>query len=217
MAENSGVGMTSDRTRLRMVKRLEEAGIKNPAVLSALERVPRHKFIDEALDSRAYELMSLPIGYGQTISHPFIVGRLCEHIFQELPLQRVLEIGSGCGYQAAVLSQISNEVFSVERNINLLSEARIRLRKMGYRNVHLRHADGYSGLKKMAPFDAIIVTAAAEFVPDILISQLKDGASLVMPVGTDSQELIKIKRNGDNTDKESHEKVKFVPLLKGLS
>ncbi len=216
MNPNTGLGMTSDRTRLRMVEMLRDHGIKSEKVLLALNKVPRHLFVDEALASRAYELVSLPIGFGQTISHPFMVARLCEHIIGDIKLDRVLEIGSGCGYQAAVLSHMATEVFSIERNVQLVSKARIRLRKMGYRSVRLRHADGRDGLLDKAPFSAIIGTAAASEVPSALIEQLVDGGSLVLPIGNESQELIKVTRNGDSFKERTFEKVKFVPLLYGL-
>jgi len=213
---SKGQGMTSDRTRSRMVEKLREEGIKNESVLSALESIPRHMFVDEALNTRSYEMVSLPIGYGQTISHPFIVARLCEHVLSKNTLYRVLEIGSGCGYQAAILSQLANQVFSIERNLNLLNSARIRLKKMGFRNVLLRHGDGYQGYEASSPYDAIVVTAAAEFVPNALINQLKSGGILVMPIGGDNQQLVKIMKTETGIEKKSFEKVKFVPMLSGL-
>ena len=217
MNSDVGLGMTSDRTRLRMVESLREQGIRDEEVLLALNKVPRHLFVDEALASRAYELVSLPIGFGQTISHPFMVARLCEHIMGDVQLDRVLEIGSGCGYQAAILSHIANEVISIDRNARLLSSARIRLKKMGYRGVRFRHADGWQGLSEEAPFSAIIVTAAAPEVPEALFGQLTNGGSLVLPIGVDSQKLIKFTRLGDSFTEQTLEGVKFVPLLHGLA
>ncbi len=214
---SKGQGMTSDRTRSRMVERLREEGIKNESVLSALELIPRHMFVDEALNTRSYEMVSLPIGYGQTISHPFIVARLCEHVLSKNTLCRVLEIGSGCGYQAAILSQLANQVFSIERNLSLLNSARIRLKKLGFRNVLLRHGDGYHGYEANSPYDAIVVTAAAEFVPNALINQLKSGGILVMPIGRGNQQLVKIMKTETGIEKKFFEKVKFVPMLSGLS
>ena len=158
---HSGIGMTSKRTRQRMVERLRAAGIVDEVVLSAMLEVPRHLFVDEALASRAYEDVSLPIGFGQTISHPYIVARLCEIARNGRTLERVLEVGTGCGYQAAVLSRIAKEVYSVERVAPLLSRARVQLRELRYGNVRVKHTDGQFGLEAAAPFDAIVMAAAA--------------------------------------------------------
>ncbi|NIO41870.1 MAG: protein-L-isoaspartate(D-aspartate) O-methyltransferase, partial [Burkholderiales bacterium] len=169
---HSGIGMTSQRTRQRMVERLRDAGIKDQEVLSAMIEVPRHVFVDEALASRAYEDVSLPIGFGQTISHPYTVARVCEIARNDRALGRVLEIGTGCGYQAAVLSRIAREVYSLERVAPLLSRARVRLRELRYRNVRVKHADGQHGFELAAPFDAIVMAAATTQVPDALTKQL---------------------------------------------
>ena len=214
---HSGIGMTSQRTRQRMVERLREAGIKDELVLSAMLEVPRHLFVDEALATRAYEDVSLPIGFGQTISHPHTVARLCEIVRNGRNLNRVLEIGTGCGYQAAVLSRIAKQVFSVERVAPLLSRARLRLRELRCNNVRVRHADGHHGLEMAAPFDAIVMAAAAPAVPQALTDQLEVDGRLVLPVGTDQQRLLVITRREDGLEEELLDDVNFVPLLAGLA
>ena len=214
---HSGIGMTSQRTRQRMVERLREAGIKDELVLSAMLEVPRHLFVDEALATRAYEDVSLPIGFGQTISHPHTVARLCEIVRNGRNLNRVLEIGTGCGYQAAVLSRIAKQVFSVERVAPLLSRARLRLRELRCNNVRVRHADGHHGLEMAAPFDAIVMAAAAPAVPQALTDQLGVDGRLVLPVGTDQQRLLVITRREDGLEEELLDDVNFVPLLAGLA
>tara|TARA_Y100001978_G_C23633815_1_gene404789 strand:- start:290 stop:943 length:654 start_codon:yes stop_codon:yes gene_type:complete len=215
MTNSSGLGMTSDRTRLRMVSKIKSEGISNRFVLSALESVPRHLFVDEAMNSRSYDMVSLPIGYGQTISHPYIVARLCELALPTIPVHRVLDVGTGCGYQAAVLSKLAGEVFSIERNLNLLTGARVRLKKMGFDNIRVRHGDGFVGLGEMAPFDAIIVAAAAEEIPLSLTRQLKEGGVLVIPIGKNVQKLTTITRENSDSTIKTFEEVKFVPLLSG--
>ena len=214
---HSGIGMTSQRTRQRMVERLREAGIKDELVLSAMLEVPRHLFVDEALATRAYEDVSLPIGFGQTISHPHTVARLCEIVRNGRNLNRVLEIGTGCGYQAAVLSRIAKQVFSVERVAPLLSRARLRLRELRCNNVRVRHADGHHGLEMAAPFDAIVMAAAAPAVPQALTDQLEVDGRLVLPVGTDQQRLQVITRREGGLEEELLDDVNFVPLLAGLA
>ncbi|HUU73002.1 MAG TPA: protein-L-isoaspartate(D-aspartate) O-methyltransferase [Burkholderiales bacterium] len=214
---HSGIGMTSQRTRQRMVERLREAGIGDEVVLSAMLEVPRHLFVDEALATRAYEDVSLPIGFGQTISHPHTVARLCEIARDGRTLGRVLEIGTGCGYQAAVLSRFAKEVYSVERVAPLLSRARVRLREIRYVNVRVKHADGQHGLEIVAPFDAIVMAAAATRVPEALTDQLSVGGRLVLPIGTDQQRLLVITRTADGLQEELLDDVNFVPLLAGLA
>ncbi|MGD8478328.1 MAG: protein-L-isoaspartate(D-aspartate) O-methyltransferase [Burkholderiales bacterium] len=214
---HSGIGMTSKRTRQRMVERLRAAGIRDEMVLSAMLEVPRHLFVDEALASRAYEDVSLPIGFGQTISHPYIVARLCEIARNGHSLNRVLEIGTGCGYQAAVLSRIAKEVYSVERVAPLLSKARVRLREIRYRNVRVKHADGHHGLEQVAPFDAIVMTAASAQVPEALASQLSIGGRLILPMGTDQQRLLSVTRTENALVEELLDEVNFVPLLAGTT
>jgi protein-L-isoaspartate(D-aspartate) O-methyltransferase len=214
---HSGIGMTSQRTRQRMVERLREAGIRDEVVLSAMLEVPRHLFVDEALASRAYEDVSLPIGFGQTISHPYTVARLCEIVRDGRTLGRVLEVGTGCGYQAAVLSRFAREVYSVERVAPLLSRARIRLREIRCHNVRVKHADGQHGLEIVAPFDAIVMAAAAARVPEALTDQLSEGGRLVLPIGTDQQRLMVVTRTASGLHEEILDDVNFVPLLSGLS
>ena len=216
-SRHSGIGMTSKRTRQRMVERLREAGIEDEAVLSAMLEVPRHLFVDEALATRAYEDVSLPIGFGQTISHPYTVARLCEIARGGRTLGRVLEVGTGCGYQAAVLSRIAKEVYSVERVAPLLSGARLRLREIRYRNVRVKHADGQYGLEQVAPFDAIVMAAAAAQVPDALSGQLSIGGRLVLPIGIDRQRLVAVTRTEGGLVEELLDEVNFVPMLPGVT
>jgi len=209
--------MTSKRTRQRMVERLRAAGIKDEAVLSAMLEVPRHLFVDEALATRAYEDVSLPIGFGQTISHPYTVARLCEIVRDGRALGRVLEVGTGCGYQAAVLSRLAKEVYSVERIAPLLSRARVRLREINFRNIRVKHADGQHGLKEVAPFDAIVMAAAAARTPDALTDQLATGGRLVLPLGTGEQRLLVVTRTESGLEQETLDEVNFVPLLAGVA
>jgi protein-L-isoaspartate(D-aspartate) O-methyltransferase len=212
-----GIGMTSQRTRDRMVQRLREQGIKDEVVLGAMNAIPRHIFVDEALSIRAYEDVSLPIGYGQTISQPYIVARMTEILRCGRPLGRVLEIGTGCGYQTAVLSKVAQEVYSVERISPLLMKARANLRELRTRNVKVKHADGHYGLPDIAPFDGIIVTAGATHIPNELMGQLAIGGRMVIPVGTQEQTLILVERLAEEFRQTKLEAVKFVPLLGGTS
>ena len=209
--------MTSLRTRERMLSRLREQGIKDEVVLSAMGEIPRHIFIDEALSTRAYEDVSLPIGYSQTISQPYIVARMTEILRNGKPLNKVLEIGTGCGYQTAILSRVAKEVLSLERIRPLVMKARGHLRTLKCNNVKLDHADGSIGLSEFAPFDGIIVTAAASHVPEELLAQLAIGGRLVIPVGTNSQVLMLIERQAKEYVQTKLEAVKFVPLLGGVS
>ncbi|MDO9365078.1 MAG: protein-L-isoaspartate(D-aspartate) O-methyltransferase [Methylotenera sp.] len=210
--------MTSLRTRERMLTRLREQGIKDEVVLSAISAIPRHIFVDEALSIRAYEDVSLPIGFGQTISQPYIVARMSELLRNGQPLQKILEIGTGCGYQTAVLSKIAKEVYSVERIRPLVMKARDHLRKLKCINVKLDHADGNMGLPQLAPFDAIMVTAAASHIPQDLLDQLAIGGRLVIPVGTDEQVLYLVEHISQTEYRQTKlEPVKFVPLLGGTS
>ena len=214
---HSGIGMTSRRTRQRMVERMRAAGIGDEMVLSAMLEVPRHLFVDEALATRAYEDVSLPIGFGQTISHPYTVARLCEIVRTGRNLERVLEVGTGCGYQAAVLSRLAKEVYSVERIAPLLSRARVRLREIGFRNIRVKHADGHHGLEKAAPFDAIVMAAATARTPEALTAQLAVGGRLVLPLGTAEQRLLVVTRTESGFEQETLDEVNFVPLLAGIS
>ena len=216
-----GIGMTSLRTRERMLVRLREQGIKDEVVLSAMAEIPRHIFVDEALSIRAYEDVSLPIGFGQTISQPYIVARMTEILRNGKSLNKVLEIGTGCGYQTAILSKIASEVLSLERIRPLVMKARSNLRTLKCTNVKLDHADGSDGLAEFAPFDGIIVTAAASHVPQELLAQLAIGGRMVIPIGTATQVLYLIERTSNPLSKEyiqsKLEPVKFVPLLGGVS
>jgi protein-L-isoaspartate(D-aspartate) O-methyltransferase len=210
--------MTSLRTRERMLVRLREQGIKDEVVLSAISAIPRHIFVDEALSIRAYEDVSLPIGFGQTISQPYIVARMSELLRNGKALQKVLEIGTGCGYQTAVLSRLAKEVYSVERIRPLVMKARGHLRELKCINVKLDHADGNMGLAQLAPFDAIIVTAAASHIPQDLLDQLAIHGRLIIPVGTDEQILYLVERLTTLDYRHTKlEAVKFVPLLGGTS
>ncbi|MCG8613097.1 MAG: protein-L-isoaspartate(D-aspartate) O-methyltransferase [Pseudomonadales bacterium] len=209
-----GIGMTSQRTRLRLINRLKESGIRTQDVLEAMANTPRHIFLDEALAHRAYEDTALPIGYNQTLSQPYIVAKMTELTLENDP-QRILEIGTGSGYQTSILAQLAKEVYSVERIKPLQEKARQRFVAMGLRNIRLRHADGGMGWPEAAPFHAIIVTAAPEDVPRELLSQLADGGRLVIPVGGQSQQLMVMTRTGNEFSKRIVEAVRFVPLVEG--
>lgn len=216
-----GVGMTSRRTRNRLVGRLRKAGIADERVLDAIASVPRHIFVDEALAHRAYEDSALPIGHGQTISQPYVVAAMTAAVLGEGTgnggPRRVLEIGTGCGYQTAILASLVERVFTMERIGSLLERARDRLGALGIRNVRFRHADGNLGWREEAPFDAVLVTAGATHVPDAVIEQVADGATLVIPVGNgDVQELKRLERVGDAWRQETLEHVRFVPMLRGV-
>ncbi len=210
-----GIGMTSQRTRDRMVERLRSQGIADEAVLAAMGHVPRHLFVEEAIASRAYEDTALPIGFEQTISQPFIVARMLEVMRGGRELGRVLEVGTGCGYQAAVLAALAREVYSVERIAALLEKARSNLRPLRIANLRLVHSDGARGLPEAAPFDGVILAAAAARVPAALLEQLAAGGRLVAPVGIGEQELVLIERTKDGLREERLDAVKFVPLRGG--
>ncbi len=215
---HSGIGMTSDRTRARMVERLRERGIRDESVLAAMEWVPRHLFVSEALSIRAYEDTALPIGMGQTISHPFSVARMLEVLRNGREMQRVLEVGGGCGYQAAVLSRLAKEVYSIERISTLLGPARKLIRELRLPNVKLKHGDGHLGLPELAPFDGIVLAAAAAAAPAALLAQLADGGRLVMPRGAgENQTMVLIEREQDQYRETLLEMVHFVPMLPGVA
>ena len=215
---HNGIGMTSARTRERLVARLREQGIANPEVLERIRSVPRHVFVDEALASRAYEDTALPIGHGQTISQPYIVARMTQSLVEAGKPRKVLEVGTGCGYQTAVLAPLVTTLYSVERIAALQQRARKVLRDLRIGNVHMKHGDGFEGWAAYAPFDGIIVAAASYAVPPALVEQLADGGRLVIPVGTDrEQQLLRITRRGERLEKESLGPVTFVPLLQGLA
>ncbi|MHB1677919.1 MAG: protein-L-isoaspartate(D-aspartate) O-methyltransferase [Sulfuriferula sp.] len=216
--KHSGIGMTSDRTRTRMIERLREQGIKDIDVLSAMLQVPRHLFVGEVLAPRAYEDTALPIGFGQTISHPYSVARMVEVLRYGKEMRRVLEIGAGCGYQAAVLAKLAREVYSVERIAALLGQARRTIRELRITNIKLKHGDGNAGLAELAPFDGIILAAAAEQPPPALLAQLADGGRMVLPCGVgESQRMLLIERQGDAYHEHILEMVHFVPLLPGVA
>lgn len=215
----SGVGMTSQRTRDRMADRLRDRGIVNENVVETMAQVPRHLFVDEAMATRAYEDASLPIGEGQTISQPYAVARMTELLLEDGPRKRVLEVGTGSGYQAAVLSQLVDSVFTVERIKNLHNKARERFKALDYRNVHARYTDGSWGWASHGPYDGIIVTAAPRNVPEPLYEQLAVGGRMVVPVGKkfQQQSLLLITRTASGFEEESLADVKFVPFLSGKS
>ena len=208
--------MTSQRTRTRMVERLREKGIRSEAVLAAMAAVPRHIFVEEALASRAYEDTALPLGMGQTISQPYIVARMIELLLNGRPgIGKTLEIGAGCGYQAAVLAQLSKEVYAVERIGPLLEKAKANMRTLQQFNVRLKHADGMLGLPEAGPFDSIIVAAAGLNIPPTLLAQLAPGGRLVLPVGGSEQYLSLIERSPQGYTETRLDAVRFVPLLSG--
>ena len=213
--QHAGIGMTSARTRGRMIERLRAEGIRDEAVLAAIGNVPRHLFVDEALSGRAYDDVALPINYGQTISQPYIVARMIEVLRNGKQLGRVLEIGTGCGYQAAVLAQVAKEVYSVERIQPLYERARKLLRELKVRNVILRYADGAAGLPDVAPFDGIIMACAAPALLAELKEQLAIGGRMVLPIGTAEQFLYLIERTEQGFRETRLDAVKFVPLLTG--
>lgn len=213
-----GIGMTSRRTRERMVARLREQGIKNQAVLEIMLETPRHIFLEEALTSRAYDDMPLPIGFNQTISQPWIVARMTELLLARGPLEKVLEVGTGSGYQTAVLAQLVKTVYTVERIYPLQQRARRCLRELNLRNVRMKHCDGNMGWEDYAPYDGIIVTAAPSEVPEALVEQLALGGTLVIPVGDGrGQTLQRITRTDTGSVVENITSVVFVPLLAGIT
>ena len=212
---HKGIGMTSPRTRARMIERLRDQGIVDEVVLAAMNAVPRHMFIEEAISHLAYDDNSLPIGYAQTISQPYIVARMIEVLRNGKHLSRVLEVGTGCGYQAAVLAQVSNEVYSVERILPLHERALSTLKELDIHNVKASYADGGLGLPAIAPFDGIIMAAAATHIPQPLLDQLAVGGRMVLPLGAQEQTLLLIERDAQGYKETRMEPVKFVPLLMG--
>lgn len=213
----SGIGMTSLRTRDRLVQRLREQGIANLTVLDRIRNLPRHIFVDEALASRAYEDTALPIGFGQTISQPYIVARMTEALLEGPPLKRVLEVGTGCGYQTAVLAPLVERVYTIERIDGLQKRARARLKELGVRNVRFRVGDGSLGWRSQAPFDGMLVAAAPLVVPEELIEQLAVGGRLVVPAGPEGrQQLLRIVRREEGLEQKVLGAVSFVPLVGGV-
>lgn len=214
-ARQIGIGMTSQRTRQRLVDRLREAGIKDERVLAQIYETPRHIFVDEALASRAYEDAPLPIGFSQTISSPYIVARMTELVRNGRPLNRVLEIGTGCGYQTAILARFAKEVYSIERIDALLEKARVNLREIKVSNVRFKHGDGSLGLPEAAPYDGIVMAAAAMESSSEILAQLAPGGRLVFPRGQDEQCLYLVENTEQGFVETKLEAVKFVPLLPG--
>ena len=210
-----GVGMTSQRTRNRLVSRLRQQGIRDERVLDLINSTPRHLFIDEALAHRAYEDNALPIGFNQTISQPYIVARMTESLFNGGRLERVLEIGTGSGYQTAILAQLADKVYTVERIAGLLDKAKERLKLLRVRNTRFKYDDGNIGWQEQGPFQGIIVTASPRHVPDELLSQLAIGGRMIIPVGDGQQQLKLITNTEASFQTEILEDVKFVPLLSG--
>lgn len=213
---HTGIGMTSEGTRERLIRRLREKGIVDERVLDAIRRTPRHLFVDEALSSRAYEDTALPIGRGQTISQPFIVAMMTQAVLRDRRLSRVLEIGTGSGYQAAVLSLLAEKVFTTERIGELQRSARQRFHRLGLHNIYTRHADGMAGWPGQAPFDAIVVTAGGR-IPALLYDQLAEGGVLVAPEDAGPyQQLVRVTCTVKGLEREELGAVSFVPLLEGL-
>ena len=216
LKNTAGIGMTSQRTRARMVERLREQGIRDQRVLAAMGSVARHLFVEEALASRAYEDTALPIGFGQTISQPYVVARMAETLLAGKPPGRILEIGTGCGYQAAVLAQLFPEVYSIERIKGLHERARANLLGLRLKNLRLAHGDGYAGLEKAAPFQSIILAAAPREVPQALLQQLAPGGRMVLPLeARGAQKLVLIERNGRGFIESELDPVRFVPMTAG--
>lgn len=217
MSHTQGIGMTSQRTRLRMIERLKTQGIQDPLVLAAMGQIPRHLFVEEVLQGRAYEDTPLPIGQGQTISSPYIVALSCALVTQGRKLDKVLEIGGGCGYQAAVLSRLAKSVISIERIARLVGTARRNLQGLHIGNVTIRNSDGSDGYPREAPYDGIVVAAAMPTISEALKAQLKPGARLVAPVGVgDVQYLMLVEATDSGYVEHRVEPVKFVPLLSGI-
>lgn len=212
----TGIGMTSQRTQARMIERLREQGVHDARVLHAMGLVPRHLFLEPALASRAYDDTALPLGFAQTISQPYVVARMIEILINGRELGKTLEIGAGCGYQAAVLAMLSKQVFAVERIAPLLARARENLKQLKLTRVRLKHADGNLGLAEAAPFDTIILAAAATSVPPALLEQLAPGGRLVMPLGGTKQVICLIERTSDGFVETQFDAVRFVPLLPGV-
>jgi protein-L-isoaspartate(D-aspartate) O-methyltransferase len=215
----AGIGMTSARTRDRLIQRLRDQGISNLAVLDRIRNVPRHIFVDEALSSRAYEDTALPIGFSQTISQPYIVARMTEALIEGgKKVGKVLEVGTGCGYQTAVLAPLVKKIYSIERITPLAKRAKATLKELGVKNVILKHGDGTVGWRSHKPFDGILVAAAPLAVPEALFAQLANNGRLIVPVGPEgAQQLLRFTRRGESIDREVLGAVAFVPLLGGMA
>ena len=217
MSGRDGIGMTSERTRLRMIEGLRREGIADERVLAAMTEIPRHVFVDEGIASRAYEDVALPIGHGQTISSPTIVALMTELLLEKRPMDKVLEIGTGCGYQAAVLARLVKEVYTLERIAPLMDKARRHLRDLRFYNVRFKHADGHAGYAEGAPYDGILMAASATHVPEALKQQLAVGGRMVLPVGTEDQWLYVVDRRENGFVEQKRAAVRFVPLLPGIA
>ncbi|HXN15295.1 MAG TPA: protein-L-isoaspartate(D-aspartate) O-methyltransferase [Usitatibacter sp.] len=217
VSARDGIGMTSERTRLRMVEALRREGITDERVLTVMADVPRHLFVEEGIASRAYDDTPLPIGHGQTISSPVIVALMTQLLCEKGALNKVLEVGTGCGYQTAVLARLATEVYTLERIAPLMDKARRHLRSLRFYNVRFKHADGHGGYAEGAPYDGILLAASATHVPEALKQQLSPGGRLVLPVGTEEQWLYVIDRTPTGFTEERREAVRFVPLLPGLA
>jgi len=214
--QTQGIGMTSQRTRARMLERLRKEGITDETVLAALGAVPRHLFVEEALASRAYDDDALPIGFSQTISQPYVVALMIQALRAGRELGKVLEVGTGCGYQAAVLAQVATEVYSIERIAPLLAKARTNLRELRLSNLRLKHGDGNLGLPEAAPFDSIILAAASARLPQILLQQLAPGGRMILPFGSSEQVLRMVERTRSGYSETTLDAVRFVPMLMGV-
>ena len=212
-----GIGMTSQRTRERLIQRLMDQGITRFEVLEAIRSVPRHLFVDEALAHRSYEDTALPIGYGQTLSQPYVVAKMSELALAQGRPKKVLELGSGSGYQTAILASLVDEICAIERIKPLLERARKQLRALRVRNVRLRHGDGLDGWASEAPFDLILGAAAPERLPTQLLEQLAPGGRLILPVGGEQQQLMMVNATPEGYVEEVIEEVNFVPMVRGVS
>ncbi|HET6263328.1 MAG TPA: protein-L-isoaspartate(D-aspartate) O-methyltransferase [Usitatibacter sp.] len=215
--DSDGIGMTSGRTRLRMIEALRREGVTDERVLNAMTEIPRHLFVEEGIASRAYEDVPLPIGHGQTISSPTIVGMMTQLLLEKQPMNKVLEVGTGCGYQTAVLARLVKEVYTLERIAPLMDKARRNLRDLRFYNVRFKHVDGHGGYPEGAPFDGILAAASATHVPQALKEQLAIGGRMVLPVGTEDQWLYTVDRTDKGFVEQKREAVRFVPLLPGVA
>lgn len=217
ITEHSGIGMTSQRTRDRLAEKLVKMGIQSDVVLNAIRNTPRHLFVDEALESRAYENTALPIGFNQTISQPYIVAKMTEALIKNRTLKNVLEVGTGCGYQTTIMAQFTKRIYTIERINGLLKKARGRFQQLRFTNIRSKHADGNIGWPEHAPYDGIIVAAAPTGVPEALLEQLAINGRLIIPVGkTGEQKLLLITREKEGYEKKIIDSVSFVPMLGGI-
>ena len=217
ITEHSGIGMTSQRTRDRLAEKLVKMGIQSEVVLNAIRNTPRHLFVDEALESRAYENTALPIGFNQTISQPYIVAKMTEALIKNRTLKNVLEVGTGCGYQTIIMAQFTKRIYTIERINGLLKKARERFQRLRFTNIRSKHADGNIGWPEHAPYDGIIVAAAPTGVPESLLEQLAINGRLIIPVGkTGKQKLLLITREDEGYEKKIIDSVSFVPMLGGI-